>query len=103
MTASDDILKKINIDLSQVDERGMTGPDDGKVLAAYEFCIPRDATKQAEVLAIDPSLAFYTGTPGRIRCTREQILCIGEGGSREVLIKLASLSYIHRIDPFYGE
>ncbi len=95
-------MQKINLDLSQLDENGMTGPADGKHTLAYEFCIPRDAAKQAEVLAIDPSLKFYT-SPGRIRCTGGQFLVIGEGGTKATLLALASLPYIARIDPFYGE
>lgn len=72
-------------------------------LLAYEFCIPQDDAKRAQVLAIDPSLKFYPGTPGRIRCTRAQILCIGEGGTQATLLALARLDFIERIDPFYGE
>ena len=87
-------MKKINIDLNQLDEAHAV---------AYEFCIAQDAAMQKEVAAIDASIAFYKGVPGRIRCTRQQILCVGQGGTREVLRKLASLDYIERIDPFYGE
>ena len=86
-------MKKINIDLSQIDESGV----------AFEFCIPQDAAKQKVVAAIDASIEFYKGVPGRIRCAREQILCIGQHGTREVLLKLTSLDYIERIEPFYGE
>lgn len=96
-------MNKINFDLNQIDERGLIGPTGGKRSVAYEFCIPRDPARRDEVKAIDPSLQFYDGSRGRIGCTREQYLCIGEGGTREVLLKLASLDYIERIDPFYGE
>lgn len=95
-------MKKINIDLSQIDENGMIGPANGKTLVAYEFCIPRDEVKKDEVKAIDPSIQFST-SPGRIRCSKEQFLCIGEGGTKETLLALAELDYIDRIDPFYGE
>lgn len=96
-------LRKINIDLSEIDSNGLIGPADGKRRVAYEFCIPQDKAKQNEVSHIDASMQFYPGTPGRIRCSRQQILCIGEGGTRDVLLKLAQLDYIERIDPFYGE
>ena len=87
-------MSKINIDPSQLDDvHGV----------AYEFCIPQDDAKRAEVRAIDASIQFYRGGRGRIGCTRDQILCIGEKGTRAVLLKLASLDYVARIDPFYGE
>lgn len=95
-------MQKINFDLSAIDENGLIGPADGKRTVAYEFCIPRDAVKKAEVLEIDPSLKFYT-SPGRIRCTKEEYLVIGEGGTKDTLLALASLDYVARIDPFYGE
>ncbi len=95
-------MKKINIDLSEIDANGMIGPADGKRAVAYEFCIPRDKAKKAEVKAIDPSIQFYT-SPGRIRCTSDEYLCIGQAGTKEMLLELAKLDYIDRIDPFYGE
>lgn len=94
---------KIAFDLDQIGEDGMIGPAGGKRLVAYEFCIPQEQAKRDEVKALDPSLKFYAGTPGRIRCRRDQYLCIGEGGTRDVLLKLASLDYVERIEPFYGE
>jgi hypothetical protein len=96
-------MNKITFDLNQIDANGMTGPADGKVLFAYEFCVPDDAAKLDEVKAIDSSLQCTLGSPGRIRCARDVYLCIGEGGTRETLLKLAGLDYIARIDPFYGE
>lgn len=96
-------MNKINFDLGQIDENGMTGPADGKVLFAYEFCVPDDAAKLDEVKAIDPSLQCTLGSPGRIGCAKDQYLCIGAGGTRETVLELASLDYVARIDPFYGE
>lgn len=96
-------MHKINFDLSEIDEHGLIGPEGGKRRVAYEFCIPREPAKLEEVKAIDPSLTCYPSSPGRIGCARDQYLCIGQGGIREVLLKLASLDYVERIDPFYGE
>lgn len=95
-------MKKINFDLSAIDANGLIGPADGKRSVAYEFCIPRDEAKKAEVMGIDPSLKFYS-SPGRIRCTSDEWLVIGEGGTKDTLLALAKLDYIDRIDPFYGE
>ena len=101
-SAETQAMKKINFDLNQIDEHGMIGPADGKTLIAYEFCIPRDEAMKDEVKAIDPSVQFST-SPGRIRCTKEQYLCIGQGATKDTLLELAQLDYIERIDPFYGE
>lgn len=96
-------MNKITFDLDEIDENGLIGPADGKRSVAYEFCVPDNVAMLDEVRAIDPSLQCTLGSPGRIRCARDQYLCIGEGGTRETLLKLASLDYIARIDPFYGE
>ena len=41
-------MKKINLDLSEIDSNGMIGPADGKRFVAYEFCIPRDEAKKSK-------------------------------------------------------
>lgn len=94
---------KITFDLGAIDEHGMVGSEDGKRSFAYEFCVPDDTDKLAEVKSIDPSLQCTLGSPGRIRCSRDQHLCIGHGGAAETILRLAALDYIARIDPFYGE
>ncbi len=96
-------MQKIHLDLDQIDEQGMIGQVGSKRRVAYEFCIPLDDARRREVEAIDPSVTFYPGVPGRIRCTKGQYLCIGEGGTREVLLRLAALTYVERIEPFHGE
>lgn len=102
-TSRGEALKKITFDLNEIDKDGLIGPADGKHSVAYEFCIPVEALKKMEVLSIDSSVRFFEGSKGRIGCSPGQYLCIGEGGTRDVIIRLASLTYIERIDPFYGE
>lgn len=97
------ILNKIELDISQIDENGMIGPEDGKRNVAYEFCIPIDSKKRNEVAFIDSSVHFFKGPKGRIGCGEDQYLCIGDGGTKDVLFRLAQLNYINRILPFYGE
>jgi hypothetical protein len=96
-------FKKINFNLNDIDENGMIGPLDGKREMAYEFCIPNNKAKRKQVSSIDKSVQFYIGPSGRIGCEDNQYLCIGSGGKRETILKLASLDYIKKIDPFYGE
>ena len=90
---------KIELDLSKLDENGMRGRGTGKVLAAYEFCIPNTAKCKAEVKAIAPGVRFMAGSRGRIGAGKDECLCIGETGPnyRSVLNGLAALPYVKRI------
>lgn len=90
---------KIEFDLTKIDKNGLRGPADGKVLVAYEFCIPNTDKCKAEVKAIDPSVRFMPGSRGRIRAGKGECLCIGETSAnyRTVLKGLADLPYIKRI------
>jgi hypothetical protein len=99
-------LSKITFDLSTISEEGLIGEGTGKRSLAYEFCIPANTKTVAEVREIDPSLRIYYRSPGRIGCTRDQYLCIGEthqSAWREKLINLAELDYIEKIQPSHGE
>ena len=75
----------------------MIGPADGQVLIAYEFRIPAQRSMRNEVRSFDRSVRFFK-KPGT-----DYYLCIGEGATQQELIKLANLSFIARIDRFYGE
>jgi hypothetical protein len=97
---------KITFDLSQLDDEGLTGPPDGRVAISYEFCIPATQAAQDEVRRIDTTVAFQPGARGRIGCARDQVLCIGSTHQRDwraVLLRLASLDHIARIDRSFGE
>lgn len=92
--------KKIEINLSQLDDTGLRGPVTGKVTVSYEFCIPNTAECKAEVKAIDKTVQFMPGSRGRIRAGKNECLCIGsthQKNYRSVLKRLAELSYIKRI------
>jgi hypothetical protein len=96
---------KITFDLSQIDESGLIGTGSGKHSLSYEFCIPRGQKFLEEVLAIAPEVQHYT-SPGRIGCRKEQYLCIGNTHNpqwREILLQLANLSYIERINQTFWE
>lgn len=103
-TALDDSagLAKIGFDLDQLDENGLYGPADGKRSLDYEFCLPRhDAAAVEAVRRIDPSLSLYPSSRGRVGCTADQVLAIGNThqlNGREVLLELASRQDIERIE-----
>jgi hypothetical protein len=102
---SDPVLNKINFDLSQISPDGLIGPPDGLRSLSYEFCIPATEQHLNQVRAIHPTIQV-SRSPGRIRCTKDQYLCIGETHTsqwREKLIAIAKLDYVQRIDQFFGE
>lgn len=95
-----DAAAKIEIDLARLDERGLRGPEDGKVAVAYEFTIPDTSETRAQVRAIDPTIEFMPGSRGRIGAAEDDLLCVGSTQQpefREVLHKLAELPYVERI------
>ncbi|MEM9767246.1 MAG: hypothetical protein AAF892_05130 [Cyanobacteria bacterium P01_D01_bin.71] len=105
-TAKDDVTRKIHFDLDQLDEFGLYGSVDGPQSLSYEFCVPNNLQAIQTVQDIDPTLMIYLYAPGRVNCGDMQVLAIGETHQpnyREVLINLASLDSIDRIEPFWGE
>jgi hypothetical protein len=99
-------LTKVTFDLELMNDDGLIGPPTGLHSVMYEFCIPADRASAAEVRAIDPSVKMYSVSPGRVGCTGDQVLCIGEThqpGWRTVLEQLSMLEYIDRIDQSFAE
>jgi hypothetical protein len=91
---------KIAVDLSSVDDRGLRGPPRSLRSVSYEFCIPASERYASEVQRIDPTLELMRGSRGRVGCTKDQYLCVGnthQRGYREVLERLAALDYTSRI------
>ena len=94
-------VDKITFDWEQLDENGLYGPPDGKRSLDYEFCVPGEPALLETVQAIDPSLALYPDSPGRIGCTEDQVLAIGnthQPNAVPILMELANLDFIERID-----
>ncbi|MFM7448375.1 MAG: hypothetical protein ACKO24_07245 [Leptolyngbyaceae cyanobacterium] len=92
---------KITFDLAQISSDGLIGPPDGRRSLDYEFCIPTGEAYQLQVQTIDPSLKFYPGGRGRVGCTTQQTLCIGnthQAKWRAILLEIARLPYVQRID-----
>ena len=99
-------IEKIAFDLSQISPEGLIGPTDGLRSVRYEFCIPANESNRAEVQAIDPTLEVYSNSKGRIGCSRQQYLCIGETHQphwREKLEAIAKLQYVTKIVESFGE
>jgi hypothetical protein len=102
---ADSIREKITFDLSAISPEGLIGNQQSLRSVGYEFCIPAQPDARKEVKAIDPTVQF-SRSRGRIGCQKHQYLCIGETHQPEwktVLLKLAELDYVKRIDRFWGE
>jgi hypothetical protein len=90
----------IGFDLNRLNASGLQGPPDGLRALDYEFCIPHGPAFRAQVAAIDPSARFHPGSRGRIGCTPDQVLVLGnthQDGFRAILHALAGLPYVARI------
>jgi hypothetical protein len=95
-----DNLEKVEFDLQQLDADGLVGEGSGRRSLDYEFCLPRSELLIARVRQIDPSLSIYEGSPGRIGCRDNEVLCVGnthQVGWEKVLGRLAAEPAIRRI------
>jgi len=97
---------KITFDMSKLDADGLYGPPDGKRALSYEYCIPANPEAASQVKSIDPSAEVYPGSRGRIGCSSDEYLIVGNTSQphyRSTLMRLAGLDTIERIDEFFGE
>ena len=100
------VSPKVTFDLSAVDADGLTGPPDGRVAIAYEYCIPATEGAAAAVRGVDPTARVQPGSPGRIGCRPGQWLVTGSTAQpdwRSALARLAALDYVSRIDRAFFE
>jgi hypothetical protein len=105
-SAGADSWHKITFDLSRLDKNGLLGPPNGKRALSYEFCIPNTEEHKAEVKRIDSTAQFMPGSPGRIRCDKNECLCVGSTHQKDfkgVLKNLADLEYVKRINESFFE
>ncbi len=97
---------KIRFDLNQLDSEGLVGANDAQRSLRYEFCIPQGATHLGQVRAIDPSIAVYPKSRGRVVCAANQVLCIGETHKpnwRDIILAIATLDYVESIVESFAE
>jgi len=97
---------KIKFPLDNIHADGLRGPPDGLVAVSYEFCVPANDQAYQEVQRIDKSTSINSRSPGRIACTANQSLAIGNTYQkhwRAVLKELSSLAYITEIRECFFE
>lgn len=91
------IISKIEFDHKAIDDKGLINSE---VAIDYEFCIPKDDAKVAEVKKIEPGVQMPRMAKGRIGCSDTEWLCIvstNGPGWKERLYAIASLPYVKRI------
>jgi hypothetical protein len=101
-----DPMSKITFALDHLNQDGLCGSPGGQRALHYEFCIPGDPTHAAQVRGIDPTIEIFPKSRGRISCGPGEYLCVGnthQPGFKTVLVKLASLPYVKRIDQAFFE
>ena len=99
---SQQVSQKIEFDHQSIDSKGMHQG----VIVDYEFCIPRNQVFVDEVKSIEPELLISQTSQGRIRCSREEYLCIASARDeswKEKLYRIAALDYVKRIIRTYYE
>ena len=105
-SAGVDSWQKVTFDMSRLDKNGLLGPPNGNRALSYEFCIPNTQEHKAEVKRIDSTVQFMPGSPGRIRCDKNECLCIGSTHQKDfkrVLKNLADLEYVKLINECFFE
>ena len=99
-------LEKVRFDLGGIRSDGLAGPADGLVSIDYEYLIPADPEKIAEVKRLDPSARVSLVARGRIGRKDGQALCSGNTHQKEwrqVLERLTALDYVTEIRRCFWE
>ena len=95
-------LEKITFDVNRIDGSGMRGGAN----VDYEFCIPGQDKYLKEIINISPSIHCSHGEGGRIGCTKDEYLCIGnthDKNFKSTLCQLSARDYIKQIDECFWE
>ena len=99
-------LKKISFDIGMLNAEGLYGEPEGLVSLDYKFCIPMNDDYKTEVAKLDTTINFHDGTGIKDGCSKNEYLCIGNTHQKDfkkVVIRLASLNYVQRIDQMFWE
>ncbi len=97
-------MNKIKFDYSILDNNGLIGPSEGKISLAYEFCIPGTEKARRRILEIDNQMEIST-SPGRIKCSEHEYLCIGHTNQNylEIFKAITQLEFVKRVERCYFE
>lgn len=95
---------KMNFEFSKLDKEGLIKKKGTSL--AYEFCIPNNIESLTKIKAIDESISIYKSGTGRIGCSENEILCIGETHNKNyksILLQIAELDYVKSINESFFE
>ena len=90
---------KMSFTFSKLDKNGLIKKRGTSL--AYEFCIPNKEEYLDKIKSIDESIAIYKSSTGRIGCSKDEILCIGETSNRDfkrILTEIGNLNYVKSIN-----
>jgi hypothetical protein len=105
-TVDSTTLEKIKFNVDELNENELCGPPDGLRSLDCKFCIPFDEKYINEISSIDSSIKFHKGTCNSYDCEKGEYLCIGNTHQKDfkiVLIKLASLDFVTKIEQMFWE
>jgi hypothetical protein len=95
---------KMNFEFSKLYKNGLIKKRGTSL--AYEFCIPNNETYIDKIKEIDESISIYKSGSGRIGCSNNEILCIGETHNKDykrILTQIAELEYVKSINESFFE
>ena len=95
---------KMNFEFSKLYKNGLIKKRGTSL--AYEFCIPNNETYLDKIKEIDESISIYKSGSGRIGCSNNEILCIGETHNKDykrILTQIAELEYVKSINESFFE
>jgi len=95
---------KMNFEFSKLYKNGLIKKRG--ISLAYEFCIPNNETYLDKIKEIDESISIYKSGSGRIGCSNNEILCIGETHNKDykrILTQIAELEYVKSINESFFE
>jgi hypothetical protein len=102
-----DPASKIMLKLEDFNDEGLRERPKGEFSStSYEFCIPATDEAVAEVQAIDPTAGILKTSKGRSGCSDKEWLVISstrQANFKQVILKLAGLSYVRKITETFWE
>ena len=87
--------------MDAIDDHGLEIGSEIKSSIYYQFCIPNSDSLALVVFKLEPAIDIYKKTEGEIKCSENQMLCMGHthpNDWKSKLISLAKLPYVGDIE-----
>ena len=99
-------MSKIDFDVNALDENGLIGERDSKVIVNYQFCFVKGEENEKAITDLDPSLTIVANPASGARCRSEESLAIGatnQANHKQILFTLSNFTYVNRIKRVWFE